>query len=241
MSANEGTLPLPTKGQAVKALMPTLSHTIRLPLLLILVAVVFLAVVSLRPSRAMPPDERIAPMPGVVIGCHPAPCLAPERMITAAQAWNLKRTLGDEMLLVDIRGRAEAYFTGIPQGVDAQVPFAEPRPDFAWNAAAQEPEMDFRTDFAANLDEALRVRRLKHDARVVLMCRSGERALVAALLLQEHGFTNVYVVRDGFEGRIARRADGNEVRSDGGWKNAGLPWSSRVYARWEQTGQTQRQ
>jgi hypothetical protein len=40
------------------------------------------------------------------------------------------------------------------------------------------------------------------------------------------------VVRDGFEGRVTRRSDGSDVRAEGGWKNTGLPWSSRVYPRW---------
>jgi len=230
---------MPTKGEAVKALLSQLdtlnamTQIFRFHLILTAIAIAFLLVFALRQSRAQPGDFRLTPMHGVSVECHPGPCIEPGQRITARDAWHMKRDLGEDMMIVDIRGRAEAYFTGIPYGIDAQVPFMEPTSDFRWNVSSQEPEMEFRVDFVSNMDEALRQRGLRHDAPVVLMCRSGERAEVAAVLLRESGYQRVLVVRDGFEGRVLRREDGSDVRAEGGWKNTGLPWSSRVYARWD--------
>ena len=223
--------PLPTKGQAVKELL-AMTGIFRFHLALTFIAIVAFLAIAMRPSRAIPGDFHLAPMHGVSVTCEPGPCIEASQRITARNAWSMKRDLGDDMMIVDIRGRAEAYFTGIPYGIDAQIPFMEPTRDFTWNVVAQEPEMEFRTDFLANFDEAVRQRKLRNDAPIVLMCRSGERAEVAAVLLREHGYSRILVIHDGFEGRIARRADGSDVRSEGGWKNSGLPWSLRVYPRW---------
>ncbi len=54
---------------------------------------------------------------------------------------------------------------------------------------------------------------------VYLICRSGARSRNAAKALQEHGFTSLFNVTDGFEGPIDRAGQRN-----GGWKGAGLPW-----------------
>ena len=176
--------------------------------------------------------ERINPIAGVVIDCAPAPCIVPARSVSARRAWQMKNELAGRMLLVDIRGRAEAYFTGVPAGIDIQAPFIEPQADFAWRDNRTEPVLEFRNDFVWRVDEALRDRQLKHDAPVVLICGTGERAPVAALLLQEQGYSNVFVVRDGFEGRVARSQDGTEQYVPGGWKTSGLPWSLRMDTRW---------
>jgi rhodanese-related sulfurtransferase len=165
-------------------------------------------------------------------GCRSAECLAPRQLVTPREAWNLRRELREHAVIVDVRGRAESYYTGMPLGVDAQVPFMEPAMPFEWDAGGREPRMEFRSDFTTRMDEVLRTRHVRHDEAVVLLCRTGERAALAALLLQEHGYSNVYVVREGFEGRTAARADGTEMHVRGGWKDAGLPWTARAEARW---------
>ena len=209
-----------------------MNQIFRFHLVLTTLAIVVFLVFALRQSRPAPADFRLAPAQGVTIECAPQPCIEPGQRISARDAWQMKRDMGEDMMLVDIRGRAEAYYTGIPYGVDAQIPFMEPTREFTWNVAAQEPEMEFRIDFLANFDAAMRARKLRYDAPIVLMCRSGERAEAAAVLLREHGYTRLMVIRGGFEGRVTRRSDGSDVRTDGGWKNTGLPWSSRVYPRW---------
>ena len=163
-----------------------------------------LAAVSLLPAHALA-VERLEPVAGVHIECHPGPCLDAAQFITARQAWQMKRSLGDDMLLVDIRGRAEAFFARMPSGADAQVAFMEPVPQLAWNVAAQEPELEIRLDFVHKLDEVMRALRIPYDRPVVLMSPAPGQAVVAALLLQENGFSRVYVVREGFDGRMAQR------------------------------------
>jgi rhodanese-related sulfurtransferase len=190
------------------------------------IATLMLTVVALDANA----EERLT-LPGISIQCTPGPCLAPSQLITATQAWRMKLDPNEDALFIDIRGRAEAYYRGTPASIDAQVPFLQPTPGFDWNAGLQEPELEFRNDFAGNVDEALRAAHLRHTDPVVLLCGSGDRAPVAALLLQEYGYSQVYVVRDGFEGRLERRADGTDLRRDGGWKSSGLPWTGRVYAR----------
>jgi rhodanese-related sulfurtransferase len=165
-------------------------------------------------------------------GCRSAECVAPRQLIAPREAWDLRRQMPEHALLVDVRGRAESFYTGMPLGVDAQVPFMEPAVPFEWNAGEREPRMEFRTDFTTQMDDLLRSRHVRHDDPVILLCRYGERAVLAALLLQEHGYSNVYVVREGFEGRTATRADGTEIHVPGSWKDAGLPWTARAEARW---------
>jgi rhodanese-related sulfurtransferase len=209
--------------------MEPLNVAFRIHLLLtafVFVATLFLTAVALDAQA----EDRIV-LPGISIQCEPGPCIAPSQVITAQQAWQMKLDPHDDTLLIDIRGRAEAYYTGLPAAIDAQVPFLEPAAGFEWNATLREPRLEFRTDFVAKVDRALRVAHLKHTDPVVLLCGSGDRAPVAALLLQEYGYSQVYVVRDGFEGSLERRADGSDPRTDGGWKNSGLPWTGRVFAR----------
>jgi rhodanese-related sulfurtransferase len=170
--------------------------------------------------------------PSGTVNCHSADCLAPRQIVSPREAWRMRRLSHDHALLVDVRGPAETFYNGMPLGVDAQIPFTEPAVPFAWNAAEDGPQMEFRTDFRWRMDEVLRAKHVRHDEPVILLCRTGERAVLAALLLQEHGYSNVYIVRDGFEGRLAYRADGTEMRMEGGWKSAGLPWTAHVEPRW---------
>lgn len=167
-----------------------------------------------------------------IAGCHSTECVSPRQVITPREAWRMRRLSHDHALLVDVRARAETFYSGMPLGVDAQIPFAEPAMPFEWISNDDGPRMEFRIDFAQRMDELLRTRHVRHDEPVIILCRTGERALLAALRLQEHGYSNVYVVREGFEGKLSFRADGSEMRMEGGWKNSGLPWTARGEPRW---------
>ena len=67
------------------------------------------------------------------------------------------------------------------------------------------------------------------DAPIILMCRSGgTRGAPSAQQLWGKGYTNVYVVTDGFEGDKIKDGEQKSWRVVNGWKNSGLPWSYKL-------------
>jgi rhodanese-related sulfurtransferase len=63
--------------------------------------------------------------------------------------------------------------------------------------------------------------RVKKDAVVLLLCRSGKRSALAAEAATKAGFASVFNVAEGFEGEI----DAAQHRGiHNGWRFQGLPW-----------------
>lgn len=59
------------------------------------------------------------------------------------------------------------------------------------------------------------------DTLILFLCRSGKRSAAAAVAATAAGFTQVYNVREGFEGDL----DDNQQRGRvSGWRQRGLPW-----------------
>ena len=107
-------------------------------------------------------------------------------------------------LLIDCRTEAEFYYVGHP--VDAV--------NIEWNT---EPDFEINPHFS---DSALRMAGRK-DRPIILICRSGKRSVDAGNALEQHGFTNVRNVLEGFEGEL----DAEHHRGIlGGWRMRGLPW-----------------
>jgi len=88
-------------------------------------------------------------------------------------------------LLIDCRTEVEFYYVGHP--VDAI--------NVEWNTA---PEFEVNPHFA---DDVLRMAGRK-DRPIILICRSGKRSVDAGLELEQHGFTQVANVLEGFEGEL---------------------------------------
>jgi rhodanese-related sulfurtransferase len=107
-------------------------------------------------------------------------------------------------LLVDCRTEAEFFYVGHP--TDAV--------NIEWNT---EPDFDINPHFT---EEVLKVAGRK-DRPIILICRSGKRSLDAGLALEQHGFSNVRNVLDGFEGELDKEHHRGTL---GGWRKAGLPW-----------------
>ncbi|MBL8345989.1 MAG: hypothetical protein JNN03_11145 [Rubrivivax sp.] len=147
------------------------------------------------------------------------------RYLSADQAWSLKSALGARVLFVDVRTRAEAGYVGMPDAVDALIPYLE-HDEFMsdWDEARATFRATPNGRFAEDMARALAQKGLGRDAVIVLICRSGDRSAKAADLLTELGHTQVHSVVEGFEGDLS--AQGR--RSVNGWKNAGLPWSFRL-------------
>ncbi len=144
--------------------------------------------------------------------------------LSAREAYDLKRRLGDGALFIDVREPVEIMFTGFTDVVDVNIPFWLVNPA-EWNAKKSVLAMEPNPDFAAQVQAALEARGLGRDAPVVVMCRSGgTRGAPSANALRTLGLEKVYVVVDGFEGP-ANKADPNgPLRNLSGWKNSGLPW-----------------
>lgn len=132
---------------------------------------------------------------GVSDQCESPTCISPRQIITPKQAWHMKRALGNHALLVDIRAAAEAP-AGLALGSDAQVPFMEPVVASDAVSGVLDSQMEFRIDFGPNVDQVLRAAHMRHEEPVILMSPSAERAVLAALLLQERGYTQILVMQD---------------------------------------------
>jgi len=106
-------------------------------------------------------------------------------------------------VLVDVRSGEERKFVGhVPGSVHV-----------AWatgTALTRNPR------FARELES-----KVKKDAVVLLLCRSGKRSALAAEVVAKAGFTSVFNVLEGFEGEIdqAQHRGGSD-----GWRFHGLPW-----------------
>ena len=107
-----------------------------------------------------------------------------------------------EAVLVDVRTDAEREWVGKVPGAIA----------IAWK---QWPGMALNTSFDAQLLAAV-----PQGRKVVLLCRSGVRSVVAAQRATSLGL-QAYNILEGFEGDV----DGSGQRGNlGGWRLRGLPW-----------------
>lgn len=119
------------------------------------------------------------------------------------QAWDALRA-DPNALLIDCRTEVEFYYVGHP--VDAI--------NIEWNTA---PDFELNPHFC---EEVMRMA-VRKDRPVILICRSGQRSVDAGLALEQHGFTHVANVLEGFEGAL----DADHHRGNlGGWRKDGLPW-----------------
>ena len=122
--------------------------------------------------------------------------------VSPVQAWQLVQD--GAARLVDVRSPEEVKFVGQVPGV-VNVPWA------SGTSLTRNPR------FVKELES-------KHgsrDAPLLLLCRSGKRSAEAAAAATRAGFTQVFNVREGFEGEL----DGNLRRGAlGGWRSHGLPW-----------------
>ena len=107
-----------------------------------------------------------------------------------------------EAVLVDVRTDAEREWVGKVPGAIA----------IAWK---QWPGMALNASFDAQLLAAV-----PQGRKVVLLCRSGVRSVVAAQRATGLGL-QAYNILEGFEGDV----DGSGQRGNlGGWRQRGLPW-----------------
>ncbi|NOT11878.1 MAG: rhodanese-like domain-containing protein [Methylococcaceae bacterium] len=119
------------------------------------------------------------------------------------QAWELLQQNSDA-IMIDVRTKVEHSFVGHP-------------PD-----AIHIPWKEF-PDWQVNARFVSEVKKVVPDikAPILLLCRSGQRSLDAAKVLEEAGYQLLINIDNGFEGPL----DGNKHRGNlGGWRFHGLPW-----------------
>lgn len=150
-----------------------------------------------------------------------------ELYLNAKEAYDMKTANPDQVILLDVRNQAELHYTGIPDTVDANIPY---RFDSTiWKMKKNKVYGTFKKpknpDFVAAVETLLKAKNLTKENRLIIMCASGSRAPFAAKALHQAGFTKVYTQIEGFEGNRAKSGPRKGERVVNGWKNAGLPWS----------------
>ncbi|MDQ7836610.1 MAG: rhodanese-like domain-containing protein [Humidesulfovibrio sp.] len=134
------------------------------------------------------------------------------RSITSTEAHALWRATPGKAFVVDVR-TPEEYAQGHPP-MAANVPF------LVRTAAWLPPTENQR------FVEQMR-RRYKTTDKLLIICRTGNRSLLAARRLVAAGFADVLNVVDGVEGQ-APAAHGKPPAR--GWHNHGLPWTTDLDA-----------
>lgn len=149
--------------------------------------------------------------------------------VDSREAYQMKTgERGKDMLLVDVRDPIEIMFTGFTDVVDINIPYLVSNRQ-KWNDKKNVFAMEVNPDFEAAIARALAARNLGKDAPILLMCRSGgERGAPSARMLEGKGYTQVYVVTDGFEGDTVKDGEKKNWRLVNGWKNSGLPWGYQL-------------
>lgn len=138
------------------------------------------------------------------------------------EVYDMKTKDEANTLLVDIRTLPELQFVGYAPIMDANVPYLSY--DYSgWDDKTKEYKRNFNSGFVGQVEDLMAKKGLagKKDAKIILMCRSGDRSARAAELMMKSGYTNVWSAIEGFEGDKSKEGK----RSVNGWKNAGLPWT----------------
>ena len=104
-----------------------------------------------------------------------------------------------QTLFIDVRDPTEVFTLGMPTNADANIPFKRINVQ-KWDAKKNTFALDSNPRFASEVEAALKAKGLSKTDTVVLMCGSGTRSPQAVDVLADAGFTNVYLMVDGFKG-----------------------------------------
>ena len=138
-------------------------------------AVLYVAMATPNSSAEDPEYKR-----HVSMRCRGPECLAPRQFVTQTQAvWSQRN---GPVLVVDIRERTEPPANYGDLRIDATIPLME--------------NGEFRIPFGHEVDEALRAARVRHQQPVILVSPSVGRSILAALLLQERGYSRILILND---------------------------------------------
>jgi len=119
------------------------------------------------------------------------------------QSWKIWQE-NSSALLIDVRSKMEHVFVGHPPGSI----------HIAWKEA---PDWQVNSQFIAEVEKL----QLDKNVPVLLLCRSGQRSLEAAMALQNAGFMHLVNIVDGFEGPLDQQQHRGQIA---GWRYDCLPW-----------------
>ena len=129
--------------------------------------------------------------------------------IPPKQAWDIL-SKDKDAVLVDVRTDAEWLFVGVPDLASV----GKQPVNVAWQVY---PGMALNASFV----DAVKTAAPNKDAKILFLCRSGQRSKSAAIAMTQAGYKLCYNIAEGFEGD----KDSAQHRATvGGWKFAGLPW-----------------
>ena len=148
--------------------------------------------------------------------------------LTPEEAYAMKTETPYEVVLIDIRTRAEFKFVGMATVADANIPYRFLREDYVWSDKSSTYRTRINRDFIQDVQRLLNKKADPNAITIILMCQSGSRAPKAAAELHKAGFKHVYTQFEGFEGIKAKEGPNIGQRVVNGWKNVGLPWSYKL-------------
>ena len=147
--------------------------------------------------------------------------------LLAKDAYKMKSENPD-VLLVDVRTRAEIAFLGMPQITDANIPYMMASDWEDWDEKKKNFKLAPNSGFLLSMEALLKTKGASKETNIIVLCRSGSRSAKAANLLAESGYSKVFTIIDGFEGDKAKSGEFKGQRVVNGWKNSGLPWSYKL-------------
>ena len=119
------------------------------------------------------------------------------------QAWDFLQSHSNAVL-IDVRTKMEHLFVGHPPNAI----------HIAWKEA---PDWQLNSNFIMQVSQVVS----NPNTPILLLCRSGQRSLEAATILEQSGYTTLINIAEGFEGAL----DENKQRGNlNGWRFADLPW-----------------
>lgn len=147
--------------------------------------------------------------------------------LSPQEAYDMKAGNPDNVLMIDVRTRAEAQFVGFTDMADANIPIYLYSNE--WKLKKDGIHGSYRKiyndDFIAAVDTFIANKNKDKSVPIILMCQSGGRSPYAARSLYDAGYKEVYFQVEGFEGLKLKQGPDKGKRLKNGWKNAGLPWN----------------
>lgn len=118
---------------------------------------------------------------------------------TSVEASARVKAHGDKTLFLDIRDPVEIHTTGMPAGVDYNVPFKLINTK-KWDKKKGKFKLDSNPDFLKDVEARLKAKGLSKDDQIITICGSGKRAAKAVNAMAKAGYKHVYSVVDGYKG-----------------------------------------
>ena len=127
-----------------------------------------------------------------------------------------------DILFIDVRDTAEVDASGRPQQVDAIVPVHVQIDVF--DETLQEHILAPNPDFLDQMAVLVSAKGKNRDSLIILTCGSGFRSAIAASILADAGYTNVWHIPEGHTGDETNGLDGQNA-----WQLAGLAWTDEPF------------